>query len=169
MMRISLFSGLLKVIILLLAQVLLFKNLVLYDQAFCFAYVLLFLVLPLDMSKILQLALGMIIGLTIDMFYNTLGVHAAACVFLAYTRIYWARIMTPSGGYDAIAKINVQTQGFERFITYSFPLIFVHSVLLFFIEAAGFTLFWQTLSKAFYSSVFTMVVILIIQYLFYKK
>jgi hypothetical protein len=111
----------------------------------------------------------MIIGLTIDMFYNTLGVHAAACVFLAYTRIYWARIMTPSGGYDAIAKINVQTQGFERFITYSFPLIFVHSVLLFFIEAAGFTLFWQTLSKAFYSSVFTMVVILIIQYLFYKK
>lgn len=169
MNRFNVFGGLLRAILLILAQVILFKNLVLFDSAFCFGYILIFLMLPMDTNSIVQLLVGFVVGIIIDSFYNTLGIHAGASVLLVYLRIYWSKIMTPSGGYDSGPKINVRTQGFGWFITYAYPLVLIHSLLLFFIEAAGFDLFWQTLSKVFYSSVFTLAVILIIQYLFYKK
>lgn len=169
MNRFSVFGGLFRSIILILAQVVLFKNLVLFDSAFCFAYVLIFLMLPMDTNPIVQLLVGFVVGIIIDSFYNTLGIHAAASVLLVYIRIYWSRMMTPSGGYDSGPKINVRTQGLGWFLTYTYPLVFVHILFLLFIEASGFGLFWQTLTKVFYSSIFTLTVILIMQYLFYKK
>lgn len=169
MNRFNVFGGLIRAILLILAQVILFKNLVLFDSAFCFGYILIFLTLPIDTNRIVQLLTGFVIGLIIDMFYNTLGIHAAASVMLVYLRIYWAQVMTPSGGYDSGPKINVRTQGLGWFLTYAYPMVFVHVLLLFFIEAGGFSFFWQTMSKVFYSSIFTLTVILIIQYLFYKK
>lgn len=169
MNRFNVFGGLFSGILLILAQVVLFKNLVLFDTAFCFAYVLIFLMVPMDTNPIVQLVLGFVVGIIVDAFYNTLGIHAAACVLLVYVRIYWSRIMTPSGGYDSGPRINVRTQGLGWFLTYAYPLIFVHSLLLLFIEASSFSLFWQTLSKAFYSSLFTTLIILILQYLFYKR
>lgn len=169
MNRFSVFGGLFRAILLILAQVILFKNLVLFDSAFCFGYILIFLMLPMDTNALVQLLSGFVVGIIIDSFYNTLGIHAAASVLLVYLRIYWSQVMTPSGGYDSGPKINVRTQGLGWFLTYSYPLIFVHVLLLFFIEAAGFGLFWQTLTKVFYSSIFTLIVVLIIQYLFYKK
>ena len=169
MKGISVFGGAIRVLVLVLAQVLLFKGLVLYDQAFCFAYILIFLLIPTDTNPLLQLILGFVIGISVDAFYHTLGVHAAASVLLCYARYYWSQFMTPNGGYDAGPKINVRTQGLEWFLTYSYPLILLHSLLLFFIEAGGFGLFWLTLGKAFYSSLFTTLIVIIIQYLFYKK
>ena len=169
MNRFNVFGGLFRAILLILAQAILFKNLVLFDSAFCFAYILIFLMLPMDTNPIVQLVVGFVVGIIVDTFYNTLGIHAAASVLLVYVRIYWSRVMTPSGGYDSGPRINVRTQGLGWFLTYTYPLVFVHILLLLFIEAAGFGLFWQTLTKVFYSSVFTLIIILIIQYLFYKK
>lgn len=169
MNRFNVFGGFFRAIIIILAQVLLFKNLVLFDSAFCFAYILIFLMLPIDTNPIVQLLVGFVVGIIVDTFYNTLGIHAAASVLLVYIRIYWSKVMTPSGGYDSGPKINVRTQGLGWFLTYTYPLVLAHAVLLLFIEASGFGLFWQTLSKALYTSVFTLIVILIIQYLFYKR
>lgn len=169
MNRFNVFGGFFRAIIIILAQVLLFKNLVLFDSAFCFAYILIFLMLPIDTNPIVQLLVGFVVGIIVDTFYNTLGIHAAASVLLVYIRIYWSKVMTPSGGYDSGPKINVRTQGLGWFLTYTYPLVLVHAVLLLFIEASGFGLFWQTLSKALYTSVFTLIIILIIQYLFYKR
>lgn len=169
MNRFSAFGGFFRAILIVLAQVVFFKNLVLFDSAFCFAYILIFLMLPMDTNPVVQLFVGFVVGIIVDMFYNTLGIHAAASVLLMYLRTYWSQVMTPSGGYDAGPKINVRTQGLGWFLAYTYPLLFVHALLLFFIEASGFSLFWQTMQKAFYSSIFTLAVILVIQYLFYKK
>ncbi|MEP2026473.1 MAG: Rod shape-determining protein MreD [Reichenbachiella sp.] len=169
MNRFNVFGGFFRAILLILAQVILFKNLVLFDSAFCFGYILIFLMLPMDTNPIVQLLVGFVVGIIIDSFYNTLGIHAAASVLLVYVKIYWSKVMTPSGGYDSGPKINLRTQGLGWFVTFIFPLVFVHILALLFIEAAGFGLFWQTLTKVFYSSVFTLVILLIIQYLFYKK
>ncbi|UXX80212.1 Rod shape-determining protein MreD [Reichenbachiella carrageenanivorans] len=169
MNRFNVFGGLIRAILLILTQVILFKNLVLFDSAFCFAYILVLLMIPMDTNGVVQLLVGFAVGMIVDSFYNTLGIHAAASVLLVYVRIYWSQVMTPSGGYDSGPKINVRTQGLVWFLTYAYPLILIHALLLFFVEAAGFNLFWQTLTKAFYSSIFTLIVVLIIQYLFYKK
>ncbi|MBU2915584.1 Rod shape-determining protein MreD [Reichenbachiella agariperforans] len=125
--------------------------------------------MPVDTGAIIQLILAFIVGMIVDVFYNTLGMHAAACLGLVYLKMYWSRVMTPSGGYDAGAKINIRNQGFRWFVMFAYPLILIHSLLIFFIEAAGFSMFWKTLSTAFYTSLFTLAMILIIQYLFYRK
>ncbi|WP_109832949.1 Rod shape-determining protein MreD [Reichenbachiella versicolor] len=169
MIRLADILGLFGNLLLFLVQVLILKNVVMYDYAFCFAYVMLILMIPLDTSPIVQLLVGFSIGIIIDVFYNTIGMHAAASVLMVFVKIYWMKVLTPSGGYDIGTRVNMQTQGLQWFIIYAFPLILVHSFSLFIIEASGFNLFGQTLLKGLYSSVFTMIMVLILQYLFYKK
>ncbi len=156
-------------VLIFLVQVLVLKDIVLYGYAFCFLYVFLILLLPMDMNPLAQLISAFVIGILVDVFYNTPGLHASACVLMVFLKVYWLQIMTPSGGYDSGARINVRTQGLQWFLGYSFPLILAHSLVLFFVEASGFSMFWSTLGKAFYSALFTLVMILIVQYLFYKK
>lgn len=162
-------GGLIGAIMMFFIQVLALKGIVLYEYAFCFAYIIIFLQLPMDTNPMVQLMTAFLIGLGIDAFYNTLGMHAAASALFVFLKIYWVKVLTPSGGYDAGVKINVRTQGLQWFIAFSYPLILVHSIMLFFTEASDLGLFWMTLVKAFYSSLFTLVMVLILQYLFYKK
>lgn len=154
---------------LFLAQAILFKNLVLFDSAFCFAYVIIFLLLPTETNSPVQLVFAFIVGILLDSVYNTLGMHAAASIVFVFAKIYWIRIMMPSVGYDTGSRINMSSQGFQWLLLYSYPLILIHSVILLFIESGGFDTFFFTLSKAFYSSLFTLGMVLIIQYLFFKK
>jgi amino acid permease len=55
--------------------------------------------------------------------------------------------------------------GFQWFLVYSLPLVFLHHVVLFFVEAGGFSMFWFTMLKVIGSVCFTMVVIILLQYL----
>jgi hypothetical protein len=49
-------------------------------------------------------------------------------------------------------------------MVYSIPLVFLHHAVLFFTEAGGFGIFWFTLSKVMTSLLFTMSIILLLQY-----
>lgn len=169
MIRWSDIQGILGSVMLILIQGLVLKGVVVYDYAFCFAYVMLVLMMPLEASPVIQLVIGFTIGLIIDAFYNTIGMHASATVLMTFAKIYWIKVLTPSGGYDIGTRVNMRTQGFQWFFIYAFPLIIVHAFVLLFVEAGGFNLFGPTLLKGLYSSVFTMVMVLILQYLFYKK
>lgn len=167
--RNNVLSGIFGGLILFLVQVILFKNMVLFDSAFCFAYVIIFLLIPTETSSAIQLVFAFIIGILLDSVYNTLGMHAAASLVFVFAKMYWIRIMMPSGGYDTGSRVNIGSQGLQWLLLYVYPLVLLHSVVLLFVEAGGFSTFFFTLSKAFYSSLFTMGMVLIIQYLFFKK
>lgn len=152
-----------------LIQVLFFKNLVLFDTAFCFVYVGFLLLLPVETGVLGLMFLGFIMGITMDIFFDSLGIHAASSVFIMFFRNYWLNLLTPQGGYESGARPTVHLNGWQWFGFYTLPLIFIHHCVLFFISSAGFGLFGFTLSKAFFSTWFTFAVILISQYLFYKK
>ncbi len=156
-------------LVILLAQVFVFKDLVLFGAAFCFFYLLALLIVPAETTPLLQLIFGFVAGLCIDVFYNTQGVHASASTFVMFVRPHWINLLSPGSGYGAADRIQINRQGIKWFATYTYPLVFVHCLILFFVEAFGFANFWATLTKAFYSSLFTTVVVLIIQYLFLNK
>src|SRR6476620_7175848 len=63
-------------------QVLILKNIVLFNTAFCFLYVAYLFFLPVDSNPLLLMVAGFLMGLTVDMFYDSLGLHAFACVFV---------------------------------------------------------------------------------------
>ena len=152
-----------------LFQVLLLKNFILFDTAFCFLYVAFILLLPLEMGPLALMLVAFAVGFSVDLFYDSLGINAAASVFIGFLRPTWLNIVTPRGGYEEIVIPNLKTMDFGWFFTYSLPLIFVHHLILFFLEAGGFDLFFFTLSKVFFSTILTFFILVLTQYLFYKK
>jgi hypothetical protein len=151
----------------LVAQVFFVKNLVIGGYAFCFVYVAFLLLLPFETSLVLLLLLGFLTGVAADVFYDTLGLHAAACVLLAFLRPSVLRLITPRSELDAGMKISLQSMGTPRFLLYAVSLIFVHHAFLFFVEAASWSLALLALVKTVCSTVFTVLVIVIVQY--FKK
>jgi hypothetical protein len=148
----------------LMAQVMLFRQLVLFNTAFCFVYVAFILLLPIETNPMVLMLTGFLLGFGIDIFYDSLGLHALSLVFVAYLRNYWLGTITPQGGYDAGQGPTLAVNGLQWFMVYSIPLVFIHHAVLFFAEAGGFGIFWFTMSKVMTSLMFTMTVILLFQY-----
>lgn len=153
----------------ILLQVLIFKNMSLFGVAFAFPYLVFLLLVPLEVSSLLMIILGFASGLVIDVFYDTLGIHAAASVFLGYVRGGWLRIITPAGGYETVNIPKVQDTGLSWFLAYAFPLIFIHQFSIFFLEAGGFAFWWTTLNKVLWSTLLTGIIVILLQYLFFAK
>ncbi len=150
----------------LLYQVLILKNIVLFNTAFCFLYVAYLFFLPVDSNPLFLMIAGFIMGFCVDIFYDSLGLHAFACVLVMYVRSYWLSWITPQGGYDGSSTPSIALNGIQWFLMYTFPLVFLHHAVLFFTEAGGFGMFWFTLWKIITSAIFTTLVTVIVQYLF---
>jgi len=138
-------SGILQFIsffIYLLLQVMLFKSLVLFNTAFCFLYVAFILLLPIETSTLSLMFIGFALGFTVDIFYDSLGLHAFTMVLIAYLRNYWLSVISPQGGYDTGTGPTLAVNGVQWFMVYTVPMIFLHHFVLFFLEAGGFVVFW---------------------------
>lgn len=165
-------SGILVVvyfIVYLLAQVMLFKQLVLFNTAFCFVYIVFILLLPIQTNSTVLMFVAFLLGFSVDIFYDSLGLHALSLVLIAYVRNLWLSTITPQGGYDTGQGPTLAMNGLQWFIVYSLPLVFIHHFTLFFVEAGGFRLFWYTMSKVITSLMFTMTIILFLQYFSFKR
>lgn len=151
-----------------LIQVVLMKNVVLFDKAFVFIYIGFLLLIPIEIAVLPLLVLGFVTGFTVDIFYNTLGMHAASCVLIMFGRNYWLNLITPQGGYELGSLPTIKLHGWQWFSIYCLPLIFIHHLALFYTEAWGFNLFGFTFLKVISSTFFTFIVMIIVQYIFYN-
>ncbi len=150
----------------LFLYIFLFKNLVLFDIAFCFIYLAFLLSIPIDSNRIVAMFVGLFTGLVIDIFSDSLGIHTAACVLLMHVRYYVIKWVTPQGGYDGNVLPSATSMGLQWYLTYALPLVLVHHICLFYIEAGGVSMFFFTLTKVLLSTLFTLLVIILLQYLF---
>lgn len=150
----------------LLYQVLILQNVVLFHTAFCFLYVGYLLVLPVETKPLTLMGIGFLMGFSVDLFYNSLGLHSLACVFIMYLRNYWLNNLTPQGGYDSNDTPSLALNGIQWFVVYAAPLVLLHHGVLFFAEVGGFGMFWFTALKILTSTLFTLLTILIAQFLF---
>lgn len=151
------------------SQILFAQNFVLYNRAFCFVYVGFLLLLPLGISRNYILLLGFFTGFIIDVFYNSLGTHMAAMTFIAFLRPIWLNAITPRGGYENVDSPAIKDLSLSWFLAYALPLMFLHLAVVFFIEAGGFHMFFYVISKVLLSTLLTVLVLVILQYLFYSK
>ena len=156
-------------IVYLLAQVMVFKQLVLFNTAFCFLYLAFILLLPIETNTLILMLTAFILGFCVDIFYDSLGLHALSLVLVAYLRNYWLGTITPQGGYDAGEGPTLAVNGLQWFMVYALPLVFIHHFVLFFTEAGGFGIFWFTMLKVITSMTFTMSVILFLQYFSFDR
>lgn len=156
-------------LIFLAVQVLLLKNMVLFGSAFCFLYILYLLLLPVESKTVPTLFIAFGMGMVVDLFYDTLGVHTASILVIAFIRKFWLNVLTPTGGYDENLQPSMLNMGFGWFVTYSLPLIIVHHSLFFYIESLGTNLFLPVVQKIIASVIFVFIMSIIVQLLFYRR
>jgi hypothetical protein len=152
-----------------LVQVFIMKDLVLFGTAFCFLYVFFLLHLPIETKPIPLMLISFLTGVLIDFFYDTMGMHAASCVLLAFVRNTWINANTPRGGYDDNVPPTLLNMGFGWYLTYSLPLITTHHLLFFYIDNLGTELYLPLVIRVISSVFFTFVLGIIIQMIFYNK
>jgi len=159
----------LRFIFLVLLQVLILNNIQLGGYINPYLYLLFVLMLPFETPKIALLFIGFFLGLLIDMFSNTMGMHAAATVFATFIRVYILNFISPRGGYEFGSRPSIQDMGLIWFLTYAGILIFFHHLLLFYIEVFRLNEFFTVLYRVILSSTFTLALVVISQFLIYGK
>lgn len=155
-------------VLLVLLQVLIVQNIRLGSYIILFPYVLFILLLPFETPKLGVLAISFFTGLVIDMFYDTAGMHAAACTLIGFSRYYILKLLSPREGYDPGLIPNVDSMGSVWFITYSALIIFIHHLFFFYLEIFRFSEFFRTLLRVLLSTIGTFCFVYIVQFLFYK-
>jgi rod shape-determining protein MreD len=165
----EIFRNIIRFIALVLVQVLIIKNIELGRFINPFIYVLFIVILPFETPKWALLFIAFFLGITIDMFYDTAGLHAAACVFMAYIRPGVLKLFSPRDGYESGTQPSIQYLGIPWFLSYAGILVIAHHLILFYMEIFRFSEFFSTFFRVIISSVFTMVLIIVVQYLFNRK
>jgi rod shape-determining protein MreD len=160
--------NLIRFVMLVFIQVFLLKNIVLYNLSTPYFYILFILLLPFEIPNLLLFLLAFIMGLTIDAFYNTPGLHAAACVLLAFVRILFISITVQKEGFDNEPEPTVSVMGFRWFFTYALVLTLFHHIFLFNLEVFRFSEIQYTLTRVVLSSIFTVFLMLVSGLLFFR-
>lgn len=156
-------------IALIFLQVLILNN-VLFSNLFNpYLYIYFILLFPVDFRPSLGLIVGFFLGLSIDIFSQTLGMHAIATTFAAYCRPYVLTYMAPRDGYEFSRNPGVRQMGWLWFSTYAGIIIALHHFVLFFVEMFRMSGLWQTLLKSLCSSILTLILVLIIQLIFLRS
>lgn len=155
-------------ILLVLTQGLVLNNIEMGGYINPYLYVLLILWLPFETPPWLTLIVAFILGLTVDTFTSTLGIHTSATVFMAFTRKYVLKLIEPRGGYEYGTEPQIQYMGVSWFLIYTITLVLLHHFFLFFVESFKFSQFFATLGRVVMSSFFTIVLVFIVQLFNYK-
>lgn len=144
---------------LVLIQVLILNNIQFLGFINPYIYVLFILSLPARTPRWLVVLLGFFLGISIDTFSNTLGMHAAATVLIAYLRSFIINIFTSiDEGNNPIPSFH--SFGVGAYVKYAMVLVILHHSVLFLLESFTITNFTLVIYKSILSSIVTLMIVL---------
>ncbi len=132
-----------------------------------YVYILFVILLPLSAPRYLVLILAFALGFIIDVFSNSLGVHSAATVFIAYMKPLIIRVISnredDKNDYPGLHQNKI-----IWFVSYVTIMVLLHHLLLFYLEVYTFANFLNTLFRVVLSSIFSIIVIVLSQFLVFR-
>jgi cell shape-determining protein MreD len=135
-----------------------------------YLYYLFILWLPYATPRVLLLLIGFFTGLTLDYFKMTPGLHAAACVLIAYVRPFVITILSPK---DTTAfshrEPSPRGMGWSPYLVYAFILTLLHHIYLTMLEWMQFGSFVSFIVKAATTTAISMLLIITVELLFPRK
>jgi rod shape-determining protein MreD len=162
-MNSALLVNIFRFVLLLATQIIVFNNMNFFGFISPFPYVLFIILYPVNGNKSGLLLTSFLLGLIMDMFSNSGGIHATACLALAYFRPFLFKFSFGlSYEYQTVKLNDVLTPERFSFILLS---VVIHHLVLFILEAFQFSFFWDILLRTVLSTVFTIIICIIIIYL----
>jgi len=152
-------------ILILLVQVLILKRISsgsawLWLHADIFIYPVIILMLPIRLLRHYVILLGFAIGLIIDLFYDTVGVHAFALTAVAYARGLILNYLEPRGGYTLVMTPTRHAMGLNWLLIYTAIAYGIHSFLYYTIEIFTFVYIGQILLKTLITFLLSTMVVM---------
>lgn len=156
-------------VFLVLLQVLILNNIHLGGYVNPYFYIYFILLLPFETPRWLLLPSAFLLGIAVDTFANTPGLNAAACVLMAFARPFVIDAISTGTEFMIGHSPSLRNQGFKWFAYYAILLVLIHHISLFYLEIFRFTEFFQTLLRVLLSSVFTLLLVFIAEYLSFAR
>lgn len=139
------------------------------DYLFVFLYPLFIFLLPLQLPRTLLILFAFLMGLTIDLFYESLGLHAAAATFSGFIRPAVLRLVQPKEQYNIKAHPTADSLGWEWFVRYAAYGLFIHLGVFFCIQAFTFVYWDEILLKTLFSFPASLFAMLFTAFVFNPK
>ena len=146
-------------ILVMVLQVLLFNQLQLWGACHPYIYILCLLMMPITLPHSVDMIIGAAVGLVMDVFCNSLGVHTAACILLMYVRPYLIGALV--NDKDRLnEQISLRAIGMEALLKYVVILVVLHHLTVFLLAAWSWAHISFVLLETLVSSVITILLIL---------
>jgi rod shape-determining protein MreD len=145
-------------IIVMVLQVLLFNQLQLWGVCHPYIYILCLLMMPITLPHSVDMLIGAAVGIVMDVFCNSLGIHTAACILLMFIRPYLlGGILNDKDRLNE--QITLQVLGMEAFLKYVVTLVLIHHLTVFMLAAWSLTHIGFVLAETLVSSLITILII----------
>lgn len=146
-------------IVVMLLQVFLFDQLQLLGVCHPYIYVLCLLMMPITLPHSADMIIGAVVGLIMDIFCNSLGVHTASCIFIMFIRPYMIGALV--NDKDRLnEQISLRALGVEALFKYVVILVLVHHLMVFLLAAWSWSHIGFVLMETVVSSIITISVIM---------
>ena len=162
-MNSTLFVNIFRFIILLSLQITIFNNMNFLGYISPFPYILFIILYPVNGNKSGLVLASFFLGLILDIFSNSGGIHTTASIILAYYRPHLFKFAFGlSYEYQTVKLIDVLSPERFSFILFS---VLLHHLVLFLLEAFQVSFLLDVLIRTILSSIFTIILCIIIIYL----
>lgn len=151
----------------ILFQVIIFSHINFLGYINPYIYILFIFFFPVNNNRLLFIFISFLLGLFVDLFSDTGGIHAAASVFIAYVRPLFLKFTF--GTMYEYNNIKFDSVDFSAKIIYITLLTFSHHIILFSLEVFNISQITLTLQKTLFSSIFTILMITLLSIIFSRN
>jgi len=132
-----------------------------------YLYIFFIIYFPLKTNRSILILTAFFTGLIIDFFSDTHGIHAAACLSIAYFRTYFLKIFFGMAYQHQVVKFKYLE--FKQNFFYLTTMIFTHHLILFSLEVFSLDHLDIIFKKTIYSLIFSFTLVVILFEFFIKK
>jgi rod shape-determining protein MreD len=163
----TIYFGLLFVFLVFL-QVFVLNNILFLGYVNPYLYIIFIFLYPLKKNRFSFLLLSFALGLSIDFFSDSGGIHAFSILTIAYFRLFFIKVFLRKFELDyPFFELNLEP--FGKKFNYVVTLTMLHHLLLFSLANFSFQNISQVILNTVYSSMFTLVLYFLSIYIFSKK
>lgn len=146
-------------IVVMVLQILLFNQLQLWGVCHPYVYVLCLLMMPITLPHSVDMVIGAVVGLVMDVCCNSLGIHTASCILVMFLRPYLIAAFV-NEKERLTEQISIRTIGFEAFIKYAVLIVMIHHLAVFMLAAWSWSHIGFVLAETVVSSMMTLLLII---------
>ena len=154
-------------IVLVFVQVLILNHINFLGYINPYIYILFIALYPVKNNRAILIILSFLLGITIDLFLDTGGIHAGASVFIAYIRP--VILKSSFGTIYEHQTVKFNTVDFGTKLTYFTLLTVLHHIVLFSLEIFSISKIILVLQKTLFSSIFTILLSITVTIIFSRK